>query len=408
MEGLGRDFNRIWSAGLITNLADGVLKLAAPLLAVRLTRDPVLISLLAALSLLPWLFFAIPIGAFVDRVDKVKALVFGNLLRSCVAIGLSYAIYSGRISIWILLGTVFLIGICEVLVDTTSQAAIPHLISSTKLEKGNSRLQISEVTVSQFVGTPLSGFLYALAIGLPFLFSGVGFVFAATILGSRPFLSRMGSEKTVEIERPRLASEIKFAIDYMYKDKRIFHIVLITTSIGFFYSLSSAIAPLFMIQELGVAPRYLGVLFAVQGIGALLGSISAPRISEKLGRGRALALNLTIASLPIILTGIVPSVWYYLPLSVMIGFSISIWNILLMSLYQSLIPRELLGRIHGARRTIVWGLMPLGSVLGGFVAKGGLRLPFLIGGIAASAIVFFTFKRIVAIGNESVIAAQEL
>ena len=136
---LGRDFNRIWSAGLITNPADGVLKLAAPLLAVRLTRDPVLISLLAALSLLPWLFFAIPIGAFVDRVDKVKALVFGNLLRSCVAIGLSYTIYSGRISIWILLGTVFLIGICEVLVDTTSQAAIPHLISSTKLEKGNSR-----------------------------------------------------------------------------------------------------------------------------------------------------------------------------------------------------------------------------------------------------------------------------
>ena len=50
----------------------------------------------------------------------------------------------------------------------------------------------------------------------------------------------------------------------------------------------------------------------------------------------------------------------------------------------------------------------LGSVLGGFVAKGGLRLPFLIGGIAASTIVFFTFKRIVAIGNESVIAAQEL
>ena len=407
MESLGRDFNRVWSAGLITNLADGILKLAAPLLAVKLTDDPVLISLLSALSLLPWLFFAIPIGAFVDRVDKARALIGGNIIRSIIAIVLSYAIYSSQITIWLLLAAIFLIGICEVLVDTTSQSAIPHLIERSQLEKGNSRLQISEVIVAQFVGTPLSGFLYAIAIGLPFVFSGAGFVVAALIIAIIPFGTSLKPDPATQSERTKLKEQIRFGLSYMYSDKRIFHIVTITTAIGFFYSFSNSIAPLFIIKELGVEPRYFGLLFAVQGIGALVGSMVAPQASQILGRGRALALNLTLASVPVFLTGLVPNVWFYLPLSIIIGFTISIWNILLMSLYQSLIPRELFGRIHGARRTIVWGLMPLGSIVGGFVAKGGLRLPFLIGGALASIVVAFSYRRIVAIGDESARVNQD-
>jgi MFS family permease len=104
---------------------------------------------------------------------------------------------------------------------------------------------------------------------------------------------------------------------------------------------------------------------------------------------------------------LVPNVWYFLPLGVIIGATISVWNILLMSVYQSIIPRELYGRIHGARRTIVWGLMPIGSVIGGFVARGGLRLPYIIGGLISLVVVAFSFKRIVQIGEESVAISKE-
>ena len=117
---LGHDFSRIWSASLITNLVDGVLRLAAPLLAVSLTQDPILIGALSALGLLPWLFFAIPIGAIVDRVDRRKALVLGNLLRALIAFFIAFAVLQGFINIWLLLISVFFFGICEVLVDTLS------------------------------------------------------------------------------------------------------------------------------------------------------------------------------------------------------------------------------------------------------------------------------------------------
>ena len=400
---LGHDFTRIWSASLITNLVDGVLRLAAPLLAVSLTQDPILIGALTALGLLPWLFFAIPIGAIVDRVDRRKALVLGNSLRAVIALFIAFAVAQDFISIWLLLISVFLFGICEVLVDTTSQAVLPQILDKSNYERGNSRLQISEVIVSQFAGAPLSGLLYAVSIALPFFFSTTGFILAGLLILLFPFENEVNARKRGEVEQDKLGlkGDIKFALNYLYQDKQIFSIVVITTLLGFFYSLSNAIAPLFILKELNVAPALFGVVLAIQGVGALAGSIAAPMISKYLGRGKALAINVFFASLLVIFIGLSPNAYFFVAVSVLVGFTISVWNILLMSLYQSLIPPELYGRLHGARRTIVWGLMPIGALLGGVIARGGLRLPFLIGGSIATLIAFFSYKHIKRIGDLS-------
>jgi MFS family permease len=400
---LGHDFTRIWSASLITNLVDGVLRLAAPLLAVSLTQDPILIGALSALGLLPWLFFAIPIGAMVDRFDRRKALILGNILRALIALFIAFAVSQGFINIWLLLISVFFFGICEVLVDTTSQAVLPQILDKSNYERGNSRLQISEVIVSQFAGAPLSGFLYAVSIALPFYFSTTGFVLAGLLILLFPFEREINARKEGEVGQAKLGlkGDIKFALNYLYQDKQIFSIVVITTSLGFFYSLSNAIAPLFILKELNVSSAMFGVVLAIGGIGALIGSIAAPMASKYLGRGRALAINVFLASLLVIFIGLSPNAYFFVVVSVLIGFTISVWNILLMSLYQSLIPLELYGRIHGARRTIVWGLMPIGSLLGGVIARGGLRLPFLIGGAIATLISLFSYKQIRRIGDLS-------
>ncbi|MFZ9945119.1 MAG: MFS transporter [Candidatus Nanopelagicaceae bacterium] len=400
---LGHDFSRIWSASLITNLVDGVLRLAPLLLAVSLTEDPILIGALTALGSLPWLFFAIPIGAIVDRVDRRKALVLGNSLRAAIALFIAFAVSQGFINIWLLLISVFFFGICEVLVDTTSQAVLPQILDKSNYERGNSRLQISEVIVSQFAGAPLSGLLYAVSIALPFFFSTTGFILAGLLILLFPFEREINAKNEGEVGQAKLGlkGDIKFALNYLYQDKQIFSIVVITTLLGFFYSLSNAIAPLFILKELKVSPALFGVVLAIQGVGALAGSIAAPMVSKYLGRGKALAINVFFASLLVIFIGLSPNAYFFVAVSVLIGFTISVWNILLMSLYQSLIPPELYGRIHGARRTIVWGLMPIGAIIGGVIARGGLRLPFLIGGVIATLIAFFSYKHIKRIGDLS-------
>lgn len=72
-----------------------------------------------------------------------------------------------------------------------------------------------------------------------------------------------------------------------------------------------------------------------------------------------------------------------------------------MSCYQVLIPKELYGRIHGARRTFVWGMMPLGAFLGGVLAHTGLRTPLLVGGTAATVISLSSARLIKGIGDKT-------
>jgi hypothetical protein len=87
------------------------------------------------------------------------------------------------------------------------------------------------------------------------------------------------------------------------------------------------------------------------------------------------------------------------------GFAIAQWNILLMATYQSVIPNELYGRIHGTRRTLVWGMMPIGSLLGGVLAHFSLRLPMYVGGVIASVIAISSIKFFMSIAGR-VEAAQ--
>ncbi len=389
----------MWGASLASNLADGLLRTAAPLLAVSLTKDPVLISLMSALVMLPWLFFAIPIGGIVDRFDRRYLLAGSNAIRFIIAALLSLSISTDRITIYWLFLAAFLIGICEVVADTTAQSLIPQILEKEGFEKGNSRLQISETIVQGFIGAPVSGFLYAAAIYLPFVFNSLGFAIAAVLALAIPiqFLQDLREDR----EKNSFINDVKFGMRFLYQHKLLWRLVITTTSIGFFSSLASATSVLFVIDELHVKPAYFGLIMAAGGVGAILGGIAATHTSRRFGRGKALAGNIFIGAFSSVLIGIVPNVYWLIAIDLLIGFSISQWNILLMSLYQSLIPNHLYGRIHGTRRTLVWGLMPIGSFIGGYVAKFGLRVPFLVGGTIATLIAMTALKFLIEIGDHS-------
>ena len=144
---MGPAFNRMWAASIISNLSDGVLLAAAPLLAIALTDNTVLISAVGACVSLPWLLFAIPIGAVVDRFDRRHILATANTTRGVVVGLLALSISLDTVNIYQLMISAFVIGTCEVASDTTSQSLIPQVLDKENFEKGNSRLSISEVVV---------------------------------------------------------------------------------------------------------------------------------------------------------------------------------------------------------------------------------------------------------------------
>ncbi len=192
---------------------------------------------------------------------------------------------------------------------------------------------------------------------------------------------------------------MKFGIKYLYEDKIILRLVLTTTSIGFFAALSNSTIVLFIINVMRVKPALFGVVMAVQGLGAIAGALTAPRLSTRFGRSRVLSYAMLITSIAMAMIGISPNIWYFLFAGTLIGFFVSNWNVLLMATYQSLIPTHLYGRIHGTRRTLVWGLMPFGSLLGGAIAQVNLRLPMIVAGICATLIALSAFTFVNSIGK---------
>ena len=390
---MGRAFNRLWSASLVSNLSDGVLLAAAPLLAITLTDNTILISLLGAMVMLPWLLFAIPIGTLVDRLDRRHILAGTNLLRSAVVGALAFAIAADVVTIGLLIAAAFIIGTCEVAADTTSQSLIPQIVDEKQFEKANSRLQISETVVQGFIGSPFSGFLYALAIYIPFFFNSLGYVISAILALSMPihFLQDIRNQKP-QAEKNKFAEDMKFGISYLFNHKLLRRIVLTTSMIGVCYSISTATIVLFMVKELDLPEPFFGLVLMIQGIGALAGALVAPYASKKFGRGKVMTFGIFFSSFNLLVQGFSPNIYFFVLFSAFSAFTISQWNILLMSTYQSIIPNEIYGRIHGTRRTLVWGMMPIGSVLGGVLASYGLRTPLYVGGLIATLIAISSIK----------------
>jgi len=193
-------------------------------------------------------------------------------------------------------------------------------------------------------------------------------------------------------EKKKFVADMKFGIKYIYNEKALRRLVLTTASIGVCYSMGTATMVLFIIKELELPKQLFGVILTIQGLGAIAGAFVAPRLSKKLGRGNVMTFGITSSSAVLLLQGFSPNIYIFVALATFGGFAISQWNILLMATYQTVIPNELYGRIHGTRRTLVWGMMPIGSLLGGVLAHYGLRLPMHVGGAIATTIALLSIK----------------
>lgn len=406
--GLTPAFNRVWSASIASNLADGLASTAAPLLAITLTHNPVLISILSGTVMLPWLFFAIPIGAVVDRIDRRLAIAAANTLRFLVLAAISILVQTHHITIYLLILGAFVIGSCEVVVDTTAQTTIPRILGVDQLEQGNSRLQISETVLQGFVGGPLGGLLFAISYAVPMYIASAGYLCAALFLFLIPTSLRhlwKAEERTEEHRDNSLLDDVKLGLQYLFGHRVLRRIVIFSSSSALVFSAANSTVILFLVHNLHMKPASFGFIMSIMGVGALLGALLAPKLSATFGRSTMMALGITFAAFSTLAVGFVSSLPVFIALSVLESFAITQWNVLLMSTYQELIPSHLYGRIHGARRSIIWGVIPIGSVAGGFLAKIDLRTPWLVGGTLAIIVCLANFRFLQTIREQIVDAS---
>ena len=393
-ESLGPAFANLFTANLASSLGDGIVRTAMPLLAARLTDDPFAVAVVAALAMLPWLFFAIPAGILIDRIDRRRALALAQAVRTVLAVLMFVLVLTGTLTIWWLYAVVFVYGAFETVYDGAIRAVVPSIVAKANLPRANSRIEAGELVVQNFLSGPLTSALFAVSVLIPVGINGLAFALAGALALLLP-KAASGTQFTATGDEPRVAWYRQFVDGFRFimANRMLRTLWFFSTFGGIMASAATATFVLFVLETLGVPEAFFGLFLLTGAVGGLIGAAITTWAKVRLGAGLAMAISITATGLSFVLIGLVPVLW-----AAILGFGLSslfitIWNILVMSLRQSVIPGRLLGRVHGTWRTLLWGTMPLGSLLGGLMARVDLALPFIVGGglEALSAIVFFRF-----------------
>ncbi len=399
---LGRGFRTLWSAAVFSNLADGIGRTAVPLIAITLSSDPLVISALTALAFLPWLVFGLPAGMIVDRMDRRHVMALANVIRGTVALWLAILGASGSLSLWALFVATLVFGLGETLFDNATNAVIPGVVERDQLDRANGWIQAAQVTVDSFIATPISGVLFAVSLALPLWIGSAGYLVPVVLALFLP-LSAARSLRTVpdpagatEPATPRAGT--REALAYLWHHRYLRTMVVFTAFTGCALAFAQAVIVLFFVDAMAVPAAAIGFVTAGLGVGALCGSLLAPRLVARWGRGPVMFWAIFSGGVAVLLTGIAPSVWTAIIAFALAACAVSIWNVPWGSLRQQIIPPEIFGRVLGVTRALTWGLFPIATILGGLVARIDLRLPFLIGG-AATAIVALFGVRLLIVGT---------
>ncbi len=376
MTRLGAAYGRLWTASTTSNLGDGLLLVGAPLVAIQLTREPLLVSGIQLVATLPWLLLALHVGALADRRGRRTLMVSAALVRASVLLLVGTVVLLGGLSLPLLYLAVLAFGIGEVVFDTTSQSLVPDLVDREHLAPANGRLIGAQVVMNNFIGAPLAGLLVGIATASIFLGPAVLYLAAALILLGLP-------DRYVPPSRPpaSLRSDIGEGLHYLRRQPALVGIA----GVGAFMNLANtayfSVFVLFVVgpgSPMGLSEVAFGLLATALAAGSVIGSLVAGRIEAALGPRRSIIGGLLLSSMMMLIPAMTAHPAAIAAMAVTIGFSSVVTNVASVTSRQRVVPTALLGRINSAFRLVVTGMMPLGALLGGLITGAfGLRTLFV-------------------------------
>jgi MFS family permease len=365
--GLGRRFWTLLSASFLANLSDGIFQIALPLLAVSVTKEPGLVAGVTVASRLPWLVFALIAGALADRLDRRRTMVLVDAGRIILLGGLTIAVVAGVATIWLLYIVAFVLGCFETMFDTAASSMLPNVVGKERIVAANSRLNAVELTMNNFVGPPLGGFLAGIAIASAFGAAAAGYLGALLCL-----LTLTGTFRVARDGPPTsIRAEIGAGLSYLWQHRLLRTMAFVVGPMNLASTAVFAVLVLYVVKPgpLGLDGVGLGLLTTALAVGTVAGTLLAGRIERALGRA-----NLFVAC--ILSLFVTDLVWIVVPQPVLIGIILALsstvggaFNVVFGSIRQRIVPNHLLGRVMASFRVISWGSLPIGALLGGIVGQ---------------------------------------
>jgi len=377
---LGANYHKLFISTTVSNIGDGMSLIAYPWLASALTRNPLLIAGVTLVQRLPWLVFTLPAGVITDRVDRKKAMALADFARFGLTLIVAFAVLGRQSRLpgvdevekvtgtstglyILLLFATLLLGTAEVLRDNCGQTFMPSIVGPDQLEKANGRMWSAEFIANTFIGPPLGSLLLIAAFSLPFFVDSASFLIAALLVWSIP--GNFRTERPTDHVQAPWRAELAEGFRWLWSHELLRSMAIILGLMNLASALSGAVLVLFAQEILNVGPLVFTIMGFGFAAGGIIGSNLAPWLSKRLGSGTCLAITLGSSAATAFVVGL-SSWWPVVMLAFGVGTTLgSTWNVITVSLRQTIIPPHLLGRVNSVYRFFAWGMMPLGAALGG-------------------------------------------
>ncbi len=394
-------FAKLWAASTTSALGSGLATIAAPLLVASRTSDPLIVSAGFGVSWLPWLLFSLPGGVLVDRIDRRRLMVLIDAVRVVALAILSVAIVTGHASIALLYAVLFVVNTGEVVFRSASQSMIPSIVARPLLERANGWL-VGGVTLTQgMLAGPLSGFLFAVAVSIPFVVNAGTYAASAVLIALVAGAYRSAAVPAGGDGGPAAPSTVRAQIveglRWLMRQRLLRTMAVLIGLLNLTLTAAVAVLVLLAKDRLHLGSVGYGLLLTCMSIGGILGSVVGDRLIRWVTATWTIRIGLLIEAGMHLALAASRSAYF-------IGFALfafgvhgALWGIAASSLRQRLTPPEMLGRVSSSTLFISAGGNCVGAVLGGVVAANfGITAPYWVGfgvAIVVSVVTWRVFNR---------------
>ncbi len=404
---LGSPFRWLLGFSWLSNLSDGLLIAAGPLLVASQTHDAGLVALAALLQWLPPFVFGLWAGVLSDRLDRMAIMVAVNLARVVVIGVITATIVTDTISIAVVLGSLFLLGTAEVFADNTAGTLVPMIVRRDDLAIANSRLMVGFITVNQLVGPPIGAALFATGMAWPFAAQGLLMV-VSVVLVSRMVLP---SHRPESDELRTVWHDAVEGIRWTARHAAVRTLVLTIFTFNITFGAAWSVLVLYSIRRLGLGEVGFGLLTTVSAAGGMAGTLAYGWITRRISLGNLMRIGLVIETLTHLALAVTTTAWVAMVIFFVFGAHAFVWGTTSVTVRQRAVPTRLQGRVGSVNSLGTFGGLVVGAGIGGLLAREwGVTAPFwfAFAGSAVFVVLIWRQLRHIAHTDESPMVEEPL